>query len=265
MCSACLEPGAPSPSASGRLSRRRLLAGGVALGLSAAAPLGWADRAEASPGSLRDTGLLTRNPRIHPREDWAGTTRRYAPKGRMRRERPGDVRYLLAHHGATRNSYTRDGTVGRLRSYYDLHTRGARDWFDIAYNFLVDRFGRIWEGRAGSLEEPVIGSASYGNQGFDQKVCWIGDHSSVKPTLRARASMVSIMAWLADRYDIDTRPGTLVTFTSRGSNRWPEGARVTTRTIEGHRRMSVTSCPGDAAYPFVRGVLPRRVTRLRRG
>jgi hypothetical protein len=77
--------------------------------------------------------------------------------------------------------------------------------------------------------------------------------------------MVSIMAWLADRYGIDTRPGTLVKFFSRGSNRWPEGTRVTTRTIEGHRKMSLTSCPGGAAYPFVRGPLPRRVTFLRRG
>lgn len=76
--------------------------------------------------------------------------------------------------------------------------------------------------------------------------------------------MVSMIAWLADQYDIDTRPGSRVKFRSRGSNRWPKGARVTTRTIEGHRKMSLTACPGDAAYPFVRKRLPKLATRVRR-
>ena len=33
------------------------------------------------------------------------------------------------------------------------------------------------------------------------------------------ASMVSLLAWLADRYGVATAPGSMVTFRSRGSSR----------------------------------------------
>lgn len=61
---------------------------------------------------------------------------------------------------------------------------------------------------------------------------------------------LAFCAWLADRYAIDLTA--LVTFTSRGSNRWKRGAEVTTDPVAGHRDMSLTACPGDALYPLVR-------------
>jgi hypothetical protein len=71
--------------------------------------------------------------------------------------------------------------------------------------------------------------------------------------------MVALLAWLAERYGIDPRPGATASFVSRGSNRWPAGASVTTATITGHRDMSKTACPGDAAYHLVRNDFPTRV------
>jgi hypothetical protein len=68
---------------------------------------------------------------------------------------------------------------------------------------------------------------------------------------------------LADRYAVDTRPGAKVSFTSRGSNRWPPGAEVTTGTIAGHRDMSLTACPGDVLYDDVVARFPAEVTALR--
>jgi hypothetical protein len=59
---------------------------------------------------------------------------------------------------------------------------------------------------------------------------------------------VKVLAWLADRHQIDTTPGAQVTITSRGSQRWPRGAKVTTHTIAPHRAMSYTGCPGDTLY-----------------
>lgn len=250
MCTACLQP----------LSRRTLLKGAGAtagaLSLGLAPTPAWA----AGP----DPALLTTTPAILPRSAWAGTD--LPVRGPLPVEAPGDVRFLLVHHTfLPGNDYGPGDVVGLLRGTYAFHTGPEKRWPDIAYNFLVDRYGRIWEGRAGSLTSPVVPGATGGTQGYDQLGCFLGDHSTVPPTPQAQASMISLLAWLARRYAVDTRPGTTVSFVSRGSNRWPAGTRVTTRTIEGHRAMSLTTCPGDAAYPLVRDLFPSAVTALNAG
>ena len=60
-----------------------------------------------------------------------------------------------------------------------------------------------------------------------------------------------MLAFLGDRHGLDLSPGATATFASRGSNRRPAGTEVTTPTISGHRDMSSTACPGDAAYTMV--------------
>ena len=100
-------------------------------------------------------------------------------------------------------------------------------------------------------------------QGFGQLACFIGDLSITPPTPAARTSMLRLLAWLAEQYDINTAPGAEVLFVSRGSNRWPAGSTVKARTISGHRDMSLTSCPGDAAYADLRSHFQAEVTALR--
>ena len=104
-----------------------------------------------------------------------------------------------------------------------------------------------------------MGSATGGSQGYAQLCCFVGDHQTVAPTEAAQTSMVALLAWLAGRYGIDPSPGATTTFTSRGSQRWPAGTSVTTGTIAGHREMSSTVCPGDAAFVLVRESFPARV------
>jgi hypothetical protein len=177
-------------------------------------------------------------------------------------ELPGDVRFLLVHHSASSNHYGTGAVSGLIRAFYRLHT-GRRGWPDVAYNFLVDRFGGIWEGRSGSVQQPVKGDATGGSQGFALLCCFIGDHRDALPTLEAQQAMISLLGWLADTYGIPTDPGSTATFVSRGSNRWATGTQVTTATIAGHRDMSRTVCPGGAAYGLVRDVFPAAVTAWR--
>ena len=195
---------------------------------------------------------------IHPRADWAIDR---PPKGPMPAE---DVRFLIVHHSASRNGHTGDDAPAILRSFYDYHT-GPKGWNDIAYNFLIDADGGISEGRFGSLDGPVAGDATGGNQGFTQLVCIIGDYNVAHPSAASLDSLVWLLAWLADRYGISTGPGAEVTFVSRGSNRWPAGTEVTTPTITGHRTMSKTTCPGDNLYAYVAGSLTVDVQALRTG
>lgn len=270
MCQECDVPSsvgrdAPvaAPATPTTSSRRTMLKAVAAGGLGAALAAGGVPLLGAVPAWADgpDPALLTRTPSIHPRSDWAGQS--CPVRGPMAVEAPGDVRFLLVHHTAQPgNDHTAAQVPGLLRGMYAFHTGPQKGWPDLAYNFLVDRAGGIWEGRAGSLGAPVVPSATGGAQGYAQLACFLGDHTTAAPTSQAQASMISLLAWLARTYGVDTAPGRTITFTSRGSNRWRAGTPVTTRTIEGHRSMSLTTCPGDAAYALVLGVFPAAVSTL---
>lgn len=225
------------------LSRRTVLAA-TALGPLVVAAVG---RPAFATGEL---------PAIRPRADWAGSLR---PRGPLEVE--DDVRFLLVHHTQTPNTDTPAGVVERLRSVFRFHTSAERGWNDVAYNFFVDRFGTIWEGRDGSLTRAVKGDATGGSQGHALLCCFVGDHTAQPPTDAAWAAMVSLLAWLAAREGLSLEGPT--TFTSRGSTKWRKGSQVTTAQVAAHRDMSATACPGDALYPLVAGrLLPEARQRL---
>ena len=235
----------------GSLTRRSLLAGTAGAAALLALPA-WARGSSSLTGRDVGMGLV-----IKPREAWGHDL---PPLGDLRPER---VRFLLVHHSAGSNEYRRDEVREILRGIFGYHTEG-KGWPDIAYNFVVDRYGRVWEGRAGSLKGPVRGSATGGNQGFDQKCCFLGHHGKQAPSPAALRAMVRLLTWLCVRYDVDPRRAARVSFVSRGSNRWPKGQEVRTRTIAGHRAMSLTACPGDAVVDLLDSEIPRRV-RARMG
>ncbi|MFZ2502716.1 MAG: N-acetylmuramoyl-L-alanine amidase [Nocardioides sp.] len=163
-----------------------------------------------------------------------------------------DVRFLLVHHTAEPgNDYGPGDAPALLRGMYDYHTSSAKGWPDIAYNFLIDQFGVVYEGRSGSLIQASIPDATGGSQGFSQLACFIGNLDVQAPTAAARESMDRVLAYLADRHAVDITPGATTDFVSRGSNRYPPGVEVHTKTVAGHRDMSATTCPGAFAYAMV--------------
>ncbi len=229
------------------ITRRQLLVG-TAAGLVAASL-----RTTMGCAPPVDVGRL----RIHPRTSWGADL---PPRGPLY---PEDVRFLLVHHGAMPNTYGAGDVPGLLRSAFLYQTGAARRWPDVSYNFFVDRFGGVWEGRTGSLAGPVMADATGGSQGFAQLVCLLGDFMVQAPTAEMTGSLVALLAFLADRHGLDVDPAAPVTFTSRGSERWPAGATVTARPISGHRDMSFTYCPGDAVYRMLAAEIPMRVAALR--
>lgn len=196
-------------------------------------------------------------PSINPRSAWAVDRPALGPLDAE------DVRFLIVHHSASNGGHTSADAPRILRGFYDFHTSESRGWNDVAYNFLIDEEGGIWEGRTGSLAGPVAGDTTGGNQGFTQLVCLIGNFDDRPPSGAALGSLVQVLAWLADRYDVPTSPGSQVSFTSRGSNRHAAGSEVTTPTITGHRTMSQTSCPGDHLNAYVVSGLMADVDQLR--
>lgn len=249
----CDEDVAPPASRARDVGRRDVIAA------LAAAPFAapWLAGRTSAPGPVPGTELAPM-PTIVKRSTWGG---KLPTKGPIEVE---EVRFLIVHHTQEPGSdYEAEDVPRLLEGMYNFHTGASKGWSDLAYNFLVDKFGTIYEGRTGSIDGPVRGSATGGNQGFTQLCCFIGDYSSAPPPAEAIDAMLRLLAWLADRYGVDTRPGTTVEFTSRGSNRFAEGVTVETPTICGHRDMSMTECPGDATYPLVTDGFPALVTALR--
>ena len=68
------------------------------------------------------------------------------------------VRAGVVHHTAGSNDYAPQDSAGIVRSIYEYHTR-TLGWCDIAYNALVDKYGQVFEGRAGGIDRPVEGAA----------------------------------------------------------------------------------------------------------
>lgn len=230
------------------MTRRRALA--LAGAATAAAVLGTPDRSAAASALRTGYGVD-----IEPRAAWAGDTRPYL--GEPASE---DVRFLLVHH--TAGPSTGD-PIELMRDVYRFHTSTDKGWPDVAYNFFIEPGGGVYEARAGSLTQAVEASATGGNQGFAQLVCLLGDFTAQNPTPEALATLNATLAWLADRYGLDTSPAATTDFVSRGSNRWVQGTEVTANVISGHRDMSQTACPGDTFYPYLVENVQSQVDQLR--
>lgn len=203
-----------------------------------AAPLGPFDPPEPDGRIEVMPGL-----RIHPRSAWGADL---PPKASFEREM---ARFVLIHHTASSNNDDDPRSV--IRSTYSFHAGPAKNWGDVAYHFFVANDGSVWEGRAGSLDGPVVAAATGGNQGWAQLVCLIGNHVDRAPTIAAQTSLVTTVKWLTWRYGLDTDPAANVDYVSRGSDKYPAGVAVTTPVISGHRDATYTACPGDAAYSLL--------------
>ena len=197
---------------------------------------------------------------VRPRDSWGA---QLPPKSPMAAE--PDVRFMLVHHTAGTTNYQPDQVIDQIQQVYSYQTGPEKGWPDVCYHFFIDRFGGVWEGRAGSLDGPVIADATGGNQGFAQLICLLGNYHEQPATAEMINSLERTLAWIADRYELDTSPDATTTFVSRGSNKWPQGTEVAARTISGHREMSLTVCPGDYMYPLLETEIPTAVQTLRTG
>lgn len=229
-------------------TRRQLLGGLAAAGVAVccgdhAELLGGPVGAAAEPVPAALSVEVAPGLRIHRRDAWGADL---PPRGTLRREQ---VEFLLVHHTASSNSLTDARSV--IRATYHFHTGPQKRWPDVCYNFFVGPDGSVWEGRAGSLDGPIVADATGGNQGFSQLVCLIGNFVSVPPTAAAQASLVRVLAWLSNRDGISTWRDASATFVSRGSNKFPAGSVITTPAISPHRAVTYTACPGDAAVALL--------------
>jgi uncharacterized protein with LGFP repeats len=157
----------------------------------------------------------------------------------------GRVRAVAVHHTVTSNSYSRSESRGIVLAICRYH-RNGNGWNDIGYNALVDRFGRLFEGRAGGPFLPVIGAHAQGFNTQSAGISVIGDHSTVRPDDSAIAGLARYIAFRLDRLGFRAHGETTLTSGGGEANRYPAGTRVRVGRIFTHRTTGITACPGDA-------------------
>ncbi len=162
---------------------------------------------------------------------------------------------LFVHHTVTAPSDADPDPASTVRAIYAYHVQG-NGWDDIGYNFLVDGQGRIYEGRyartykAGEIPTGedtmgygVIGAQVAGFNAGSMGVAMIGDYTNLEPTSKAMTAVENLLAWKADRHDID--PLASDSFTAA------DGTSHTFPNLAGHRDAGSTACPGNRLYPLL--------------
>lgn len=157
------------------------------------------------------------------------------------------IRAGIVHHTAGSNDYAPEDSAGIIRSIYEYHTREL-GWCDIAYNALVDKYGQVFEGRAGGMDKPVEGSHTGGFNIDTWGVAMIGDFDVVPPTPIQVRNTGRLLGWRLGLDRID--PHGTVALTSAGGSftQFARGTTPTLPTIFTHRDVGITDCPGNAAY-----------------
>jgi hypothetical protein len=151
-------------------------------------------------------------------------------------------------HGSNSNGYGPNDGKDLVYAICSYHVN-VREWSDIGYNFLVDKYGTIYEGRGGGIEAGVIGAHTGGFNSYSTGIAFVGDHTASAPTDAAQTALRRLVAWKLDIHHVDAL-GT-VTLESLGSTKFPEDTIVTFPTVAGHRDASLTSCPGGACYALL--------------
>ncbi len=187
-------------------------------------------------------------PTIRPRSAWA--TRGWASGQRGCGSAPSVASRLghaVVHHSAGSNSYTQAQVPGLLDGIRQYH-QSSLGWCDFAYNFAVDKFGGIWQGRDGDVAQPVISGATKGFNTGSASVVLLGQFEPGASPASAAAgatmldSTARLLAWKLGLHGLD--PDGTTTVTSYGSTRYSSGTRVALPVINPHRATSTTSCPG---------------------
>ncbi|BBZ78307.1 N-acetylmuramoyl-L-alanine amidase [Mycolicibacterium anyangense] len=169
------------------------------------------------------------------------------------------IRAAVVHHTAGSNDYAPEDSAEIVRSIYAYHTR-TLGWCDIAYNALVDKYGQVFEGRAGGITKDVLGSHTGGFNKDVWGVSMIGDFETTPPDDIMVRTVGRLLGW---RMGLDhVNPLGTVQLTSAGGEYtfFPAGATPTLPTIFAHRDVGNTECPGNAGYaaiPAIRDIAAR--------
>ncbi|MFI6063250.1 FG-GAP-like repeat-containing protein [Streptomyces sp. NPDC051286] len=157
-----------------------------------------------------------------------------------------DTKAVFVHHTAGTNNYTCAESASIIRGILIYHVK-SNGWNDIGYNFLVDKCGTLFEGRAGGIDKPVYGAHTYGFNTNTSGIAVLGDYNTATTTPVVRESIAKLAAWKLGLYGINPS-GTVVMAAGADNGKFTAGQLVTMNRISGHRDGYPTECPGNNLY-----------------
>ncbi len=133
------------------------------------------------------------------------------------------VRYITVHHDGMHPFFDTDqrATAARIEAIRRAHRR--RGWGDIGYHYVVDRAGRVWEGRSLRYQGAHVKNHNYANIG----IVVLGNFDRQQPSQAQLASVHQLLSLLMDRYHVPA-------------------SRVST-----HQEWAPTACPGRYLQQFM--------------
>ncbi|MFJ8634270.1 peptidoglycan recognition protein [Streptomyces sp. NPDC093568] len=180
-------------------------------------------------------------PRIVTRRGWGADERLREKQFAYTKK----VKAAFVHHTASGGKYWCTQAPSLIRGIYRYHVKSMR-WRDLGYNFVIDRCGNIYEGRAGGVAKPVLGAHTLGFNSDSMGIAVLGSYSSTKPTKRALKALARLTAWKLGLYGVNPRGKTYLK--SGGGNLYRKGKNVRLNAISGHRDGFSTECPGRQLY-----------------
>ena len=90
----------------------------------------------------------------------------------------GQVQIAFVHHTVNANDYGPEDSAAIVLGIARYH-RDHNGWNDVGYNFLVDQYGQIFEGRAGGMDLPIVGAQAQGFNSVSTGIALIGTFTSV--------------------------------------------------------------------------------------
>jgi len=137
------------------------------------------------------------------------------------------INKITVHHTADiMESTSYADSARRMLSYQKHHQGPSNGWADIGYHFIIDRAGRIWEGRLLKFQGAHAGTPekNMGNIG----VSLMGDFNEQKLTESQKESLTDLLIALCDKYNLSR-----------------------SKMIFTHREVHPTDCPGANLQTFV--------------
>jgi len=181
-------------------------------------------------------------PPIIPRSVWGGDS--VPPRSPPQY---GVVQLAFVHHTVTANDYTPDQSGSIVLAIAKYH-RDTNGWNDIGYNFLVDRYGQVFEGRAGGVDQAVVGAHAQGYNNQSTGVALLGTFGDVAIPEPAMAAVAQLLGWKMSLHGVPCEGGLTVISGGGSLNRYSSGTPVPMQRISGHRDGDNTECPGNALY-----------------
>ncbi|MER5375163.1 peptidoglycan recognition protein [Streptomyces sp. NPDC002553] len=246
-----VDPGtaAPAPAPATRMLTTRAAASGTSAATEIPALNREATEREllAQPGGPLSPGQRAAKPYIGPRPNIV-TRRGWGADESLRESGfryTTTVKAAFVHHTASGNNYTCAQAPSVIRGIYRYHVKSL-GWRDIGYNFLVDKCGTLYEGRAGGVTKAVMGAHTLGFNSNSMGIAAIGTYTSTKPSAATVKAIASLTAWKLGLFG--GNPNGKTYLKSGGGNLYAKGKNVRLSVISGHRDGFATECPGRQLY-----------------